>query len=106
MGSRICPFLARNAARFLLVRLSLLAYGVVAFFTAILPSWFGNPILSKSLNRRSTFNYGVDILNGPAISLAVRTVCGVGIILNFSCGVLCEKSFALQSRDLAPPAFF
>jgi len=39
------------------------------FFTPVLPSRFCNPILRIRLNRRSTFNYGWDILERAIILL-------------------------------------
>jgi hypothetical protein len=65
MGIRICPLLARYPASSCFVHFSLLAYGVVAFLHGGSPFKVWQPDSFRiRLNRRSTFNYGWDIIAG------------------------------------------
>ena len=67
-GQKDLPALGQKPGQLLLVHFSLLAYGVVAFLHGGSPFKVWQPDSFRiRLNRRSTFNYGWDILSIPGV---------------------------------------
>ena|ERR1035441_6147338 len=68
-GNKKLPVSGQKTGQLLLVGFSLLAYGVVAFLHGGSPFKVWQPDSFRiRLNRRSTFNYGWDILRSPSFS--------------------------------------